>query len=91
LPEADEWRLALGSPEVRVEGPKAVYRRVQTALARLGSTLPLSSIAVVDSSEPLVRSLAENVRIPGISGVRWSRNTVNGHYIEDAFIYRSVA
>jgi hypothetical protein len=91
LPESDQWRLVFGSPELRIAGPKRIYRQVQSLIARSDVKVPLSSVAVLDTSAPLIRTLSAVLRVPGISGIRFSRNTIDGNYIEDAYIYRVAA
>ena len=33
-PEANIWRLLLASPEVRVEGPKKIYKQIQSMVQK---------------------------------------------------------
>lgn len=91
VPEQDVWRLMLASPEVDTEGPRFVYAKVQQVIRRLDSQSPisLSDVSVIDSKDPLVRLLRTAIHTgPQVSGIRFTRNTVNGHFIEDAYIYR---
>jgi hypothetical protein len=63
------------------------------AINQLGAnaTLPLSSIGVLDANDDLVRLLKAAIRTgPGLSRIRFSRNVINGHFIDDALIYRAV-
>ena len=49
----------------------------------------LSDISVVENTDPLVTLLRTAVKTGmGIAGLRFSRNTINGHFIEDAYLYR---
>jgi len=94
LPEAETWRLVLGSPEVRTLGPLKLYERFERALKRLPAEyrrLSLDDISVVEPSEQLIQLLSVAIKtgMPDLSTVRFSRNTINGHFIEDALIYRS--
>ena len=91
LSDKDEWRLFLGMPEVRIKGPKKLYRQIQGVLAKGEDLVPLSSVVLVDSKDPLVQLLRTAVRIDDVGGVRFSRNTINGRFIEDAYIYRLAA
>ena len=90
LTDSNHWRLMLASPEVRLEGPKKAYRRVQAALSKVETPgVSLQNITVVDNGDSLVTLLRSAIRTgPGISGIRFSRNTINGVFIEDAYIYR---
>ena len=91
-PEINEWRLCLASPEVTVAGPRAVYEKIWQALDQLkdkASAAPLSVIRVLDADDELVRLLRLAVRTgPGVSRLRFTKNAINGRYIEDALIYR---
>ena len=92
FPEENQWRLIFASPEVKKEGPKKAYKHVQEALSKLPENTPqtdLRDIAVVDAEHPLISLLRLAVSTgDGISGIRFSRNVINGHLIEDAYIYR---
>lgn len=94
LPDQHVWRLVIASPEVRRVGPKAVYRKVVSALQRLpseASPIGTKDISVVEDRDPLVALLRSMVSTgPGISGVRFSKNVINGQLIEDAYLYRMV-
>jgi hypothetical protein len=92
LPEQRVWRLVIASPEVRTLGPKAVYRKVTSALKRLPpSVQPISTrdITVLEDNNQLIQLLKMLVKTgPAISRIRMSRNVVNGQLIEDALLYR---
>jgi hypothetical protein len=90
LPEEEDWRLILATPLVREKGPRAAYELVQKVLMELPN-LPLSldQISLVDPNDRTVSLLRLAISTgPGIAGVRFSRNTINGVYIEDAYLYR---
>lgn len=92
LPDQHVWRLIIASPEVRLHGPKAVYRKIAAALHRLpGEVMPIGTkdISVVEDKNPMLVLLRTAISTgPGISGIRFSRNVINGQLIEDAYIYR---
>lgn len=92
LPEQHVWRLMIASPEVRTIGPKAVYRKVVSALQTLpagASRIGTKDISVVEDRLPLVQLLRSMIATgPGISGIRFSRNVISGQLIEDAYLYR---
>ncbi|MGI9086744.1 MAG: hypothetical protein ACR2HH_03220 [Chthoniobacterales bacterium] len=92
LEDSDTWRLIFGSPTVAAEGPKRFYEGVQRVLTakEQGVGISLRDITVVapnDSSLLLLRP-AIATGSTGIAGIRFSRNTINGHFIRDAYIYR---
>ncbi len=92
VPDSNQWRLLLASPKIQSEGPKKAYEEVLRALSTLPKgpqSLSLKDITVVESDNPLVGLLRSAIRTgTAISGIRFSRNTINGHFIEDAYIYR---
>lgn len=90
--EDNEWRLLFASPDVDSKGPLHVYRQIQVALDQLGDTataIPFLAISLLDGNAELVRRLRTAVRTGAeISRIRFSKNIADGHYIEDALIYR---
>jgi hypothetical protein len=92
IPESNIWRLIIASPEVRTYGPKKVYQKIQPILSQILEeklSIGLKDISVVENNNPLIALLRMAIRTgDGISGIRFSRNTINGHFIEDAYIYR---
>lgn len=92
LPDTNTWRLVFCVPEVDTVGPKKIYAAIQSILAKQQPApidLSLTDITLVPRNHPLIRSLRVAAGTgPGISDVRFTRNTINGHFIEDAHIYR---
>jgi hypothetical protein len=91
-PEINEWRLLVASPDATTQGPIAVYTRIQQAVAELkdkAAAAPFSVIRLIDGEDNLVKLLRRAVRTgPGVSRIRFSKNAINGHFIDDALIYR---
>lgn len=91
--ELNEWRLLFASPEVGTKGSIEVYRRIQRAIDQLGdhaSMVPLSVVGVLDTDSDLASLLRKGIHTgPGVSRIRFSRNVINGHFIDDALIYRA--
>jgi hypothetical protein len=90
--EEDEWRLIIASPEVDVRGPRAAYERIQTALSQISEPrLRLDQVSATRTTDPIVLLISSAIVTgPQVSGVRFTRNTINGVYIRDAYIYRSL-
>ena len=92
IPESNIWRLIIVSPEVETSGPRKVYQKIQPVLSQILEeklSIGLKDISVVENNNPLIALLRMAIRTgDGISGIRFSRNTINGHFIEDAYIYR---
>lgn len=93
LAEQNQWRLLLASPEVHVEGPRKTYKRLLQAFRNTAvHGLSFEDMAVVDTRDPLIQLLRVALRTDrSIGGIRLSKNMVNGHFIEDAYIYRMAA
>ena len=92
FPEAEQWRLVIASPTVDSQGRRAAYAEIHKIQKGRGVHLPLlsvSEITALSPRDPLVKLLSSAIRTgPGLSGIAFSRNVVNGVYIEDAYIYR---
>ena len=90
--ETEGWRFVLGSPEVRTRGPRWAYKQVQAVVSKMPNAqarIPLKDIAVIDSNDPLIKLLRVAIKTGGgISGIRFTKNVINGTPIEDAYIYR---
>jgi len=89
--EAGEWRLVVATPVVDEAGPKAAYTQIAKTLDREGiaDELPLRRVSAMGADDPLVALLRKGIRTgPGISGIRFSNNVINGVHIDDAYIYR---
>lgn len=93
LTDANLWRLLLATPEVHLQGPRKAYKRLFHALRNAAvHNVSVEDIAVVDSRDPFIQLLRTAVGVdPSRGGVRFSRNTINGQFIEDAYIYRTAA
>lgn len=88
---SDEWRLLLVSSLVERTGPKKVYRIVQSTIEDMAPTfgVSLNRISVLSPKNKLIQLLSIALRTGrGLSGIRFTRNTINGVFIEDAYIYR---
>lgn len=77
---------------VRTDGPKKVYKKVKQVLSAQElekNVIDLSDISVVEDNHSLIELISSAIgQVPDLSEVRFSRNTIQGHYIEDALIYR---
>jgi hypothetical protein len=91
--EEKTWKLIVASPLVDAEGPRDYYKRIDDANALASSdeeTVSLNDIGVTNTKNQIVQLLKMMVGTgDGISGIRFSRNTINGVFIEDTYIYRS--
>jgi len=92
FPDIQEWKLVLAEVKVGKEGPKQVYRKIQTIISKFSDEmgeLSLNHITLAKTDAPIVKLLRIAIRTgPGISGIRFKSNVINGTVIEDAYIYR---
>jgi hypothetical protein len=90
--EGNQWRLLIASERVTVDGPQKSYQKIQSALAAIedvNSALALSDIGVTDPQDPLIRLLGMAIGTGRqVGGIRFKRNVINGHLIEDAYVYQ---
>jgi hypothetical protein len=91
MAEMNQWRLLLATPEVHLDGPRKAYKRLIQALRNAAAHVSPQDIAVVDTRDAFIQLLRKAVSIEGGHGVRFSRNTIDGQFIEDAYIYRTAA
>jgi hypothetical protein len=94
LPEDNIWRLMIASSEVRIKGPMRVYRQIQNILKNLPNDVPrlgLKDISVIEDNHFLISLLRSAIKVEdGPTGIRFSGNTIKGHFIQDAYIYRII-
>ncbi len=92
FPDVGAWKLLLAEGKVGPTGPRDVYRTIQKTLQSLRNKithLSLQDVAVAKPEAPLIQLLRQAVATgPGISGIRFTGNVINGVPIEDAYIYR---
>ena len=91
-PDAHLWRLLFGIDEVDRMGPRSVYKKVRSAILTdptMSGKLDLRDVAVESPNNRLFQLLRSAINTgPGVSGIRFARNSINGTFIDDAFIYR---
>jgi hypothetical protein len=91
--EEKTWKLIIASLLVDSEGPREYYKRVVDAnglASEAEEVISLNDVGVINTSNQIVQLLKFMISTgEGISGMRFSRNTINGVFIEDAYIYRS--
>lgn len=92
LPEEKTWKFILASPLVKKEGPRKYYKRiidVDKEVGAEGNIISLNDISVLDVDNQLVQLLKFAISTgDSISNTRFSKNTINGVFIDDTHIYR---
>lgn len=92
VPDRQEWSLVLAETKLSAKGPRWIYRQIRTALLAIESPVPalsLDSISVVSPDHQIALLLSRALHTgPGIAGIRFTNNVIDGVPIEDAYIYR---
>jgi len=92
FPESDRWRFVVASPERRVRGPLAAYRKLDALARKVTHAIELfgpGDVTVLKDNDSLVVVLRKAISPrPGIGGVRLTNAAVNGTFVDDAYIYR---
>jgi hypothetical protein len=92
FPDVQQWKLVIAEVKMVTEGPKEVYRKIQQIIAeseREIAGLSLDDVALSKPDAPIIALLRSVIRTgPGISGIRFKNNVINGTLIEDVYIYR---
>jgi hypothetical protein len=92
MEEPDEWRLVIATPHRRSMGLLPAYKWLQELMSEIETPIDLSSVALVDTKDSLVKGLSKFLRArSGAAGVRLSHSIINGRFVEDAYIYRLAA
>lgn len=89
--DQESWKLMLSIKGVEKSGPKSAYNKLQKLITKtnISEQLSLSEIALAKPKAPLLNLLRMAIKTgPGISGIRFTGNVINGQLIPDAYIYR---
>ena len=82
-------------PRLTTEGSKVVYETIVEAMKLIGDlaeNLTLSMIGLLNPNHQLAQLFKAAIQTgPGVSRIRFSKNVINGHFIDDALIYRNAA
>ncbi|MBC8278264.1 MAG: hypothetical protein H8E46_08540 [FCB group bacterium] len=89
--DSEIYRLVIAFPFYDEHGPKAAYLKIRSVLDTFGESfrISLSNIHAVSPSDSFVIKMSKAIRVEGLSDIRFSRNVIDGEYVEDALIYRS--
>lgn len=86
------WKLVIADPKLGPDGPRGAYKQIQKVLKKLqkkSTTLALEDVVLAKPDAPIVNVMRTALRTgPGISGIRFTGNMINGVLIDDAYIYR---
>ncbi len=88
LVEEKIWRLLIASPLVSAEGPRKFYQRIMQANQHADSKEEVVSLNDV-SATPTEHQIAQVLHSVKSQGIRLYRTTIQGHFIDDSYIYRA--
>jgi hypothetical protein len=92
--ESKTWQLLIATPLLSDKGPDKAYATIQEILSKMPSDKPilaLKHITLIKTDDPRASSLRRMVKTKAksVSDVTVTASTIDGYYIDDAFIYRS--
>ena len=86
------WKLVIADPKLGPDGPRGAYKQIQKSLKKLQKksySPALEDVVLAKPDAPIVGVMRTALRTgPGISGIRFTGNMINGVLIDDAYIYR---
>jgi len=86
------WKMIITSPLVKTEGPRNYYKRILKANKTADESealISLNDISASDTSNPLFNLFNKTMSTgKKITGIRLSKNIVNGTFIDDSYVYR---
>lgn len=92
LSEGDTWRLIISSKLFDANDIKKAYTDFINKFSQLPlvKEIGLSNITLVPGDNDLLKLLRVALKTgkDGVSGIRFTSNTINNVFIEDAYIYR---
>ena len=92
LPDRQEWSLVIAEAKLVNKGPRWIYSRIRDTISESREELPelsLDKVSVAKPDAPIVSLLMAFINTgPGIAGLRFTNNVIDGTVVEDAYIYR---
>jgi hypothetical protein len=93
FPDLEEWRLVVRTPKAAGNLQEALLEvaRALDAKGDLRKRIDLARVKLVPPGDRMLEAIGKVMKVDGLGAVRFSRNVVNGIYIDDALIYRLAA
>ena len=92
ISDSEVWKLVIASPDVREEGPRKIYSKIQRAILRNATGSPfigINSIVVIEHTKPLIKHLRTKAKSGVIEpDTRYSSNIASGQFVEDIHLYK---
>lgn len=91
LPTSYRWRFVIGSPDARTDGPRKVYRTIQTVAQKMPMSIDISDISVIDDRNPMYIAFSGFIKTDpkGIGRFRFTDVMFDGLHVSDALVYRA--
>lgn len=91
--DSNRWHLVISIPEMEDIGSTELYLKIINYLKEMNEDdeldVNINDIKLIPYTSNLVTILKMGIGTDdGISSIRFQNNMINGHLIEDAFIYR---
>ena len=89
--EREGWFLIIAAKRVSKDGPRASYAKFRESLDAMEEKIKTEKLQVslVEPKYPLLNLLRTAIQVESdFASIRFTNNTINGHLIEDALIYR---
>lgn len=87
----DNWKYLIASPKVDEKGPIQVYKTILQYLPHQDENhISLNDIKVVSPNDSLISLFKKAIKTKpdSISNIRFTSNTIDSYFIDDAYIYR---
>jgi hypothetical protein len=93
FPDLEEWRLVIRTPKAGKNLQEALVEvaRALDAKGDLRQRIDLARVKLVPPGDRMLQAIGKTIRVDGLSPVKFSRNVINGIFIDDALIYRLAA
>jgi hypothetical protein len=93
FPDLEEWKLVIRTPEAARDLNKAYLELAQAMDSKTGfrSQFDLARVKLVPPTDRMLAAMGSAIRAEGLNKIRFSRNVINGIFIDDALIYRLAA
>lgn len=87
----NNWKYLIATPKVDEKGPLQVYKTIRNYLVHQGENhISLNDIRAVSPNDTLISLFKKAIKTDpkSISNIRFTANTIDSHFIDDAYIYR---
>ena len=93
FPDVQEWRLVIRTPKAAGNLQQAYLELAHAMDAKgdLRGRIDLVRVKLVPPSDRMLEAIGKVMSVPGLGTIRFSKNVINGIYIDDALIYRLAA